>query len=72
MIKNGIDFFMTFLVVMAVSVIICLLFGWVGVILWNCLMPAIFGLSRVGYWQMVGLMLLIRILFPNRITYSRN
>ncbi|MCD8165321.1 MAG: hypothetical protein LUE93_03860 [Bacteroides sp.] len=31
--------------------------------LWNALMPAIFGLSTICYWQAAGLILLFRILF---------
>ena len=72
MIKNGINFFMTFLVVMVVSVIICLLFGWVGVILWNYVMPIIFGLGKITYWQMVALMVLARIILPTNVNYTRN
>ena len=30
--------------------------------LWNSLMPEIFGLPQIGYWQAVGLMLLAGIL----------
>jgi hypothetical protein len=30
--------------------------------LWNWLMPAIFGLRTIGYWQAVGLLLLSKIL----------
>ena len=31
--------------------------------LWNCLMPAIFGLHTIRFWQALGLLLLARILF---------
>ena len=31
--------------------------------LWNWLMPAIFGLPHIGFWQALGLLLLSRILF---------
>ncbi len=40
-----------------------LLFGYGIMWLWNWLMPAIFGLPSVGYWQAVGILLLARILF---------
>jgi hypothetical protein len=33
--------------------------------LWNALMPAIFGLPAIGFWQALGLFLLSRILFGN-------
>ncbi|RPI21304.1 MAG: hypothetical protein EHM61_25090 [Acidobacteria bacterium] len=38
-------------------------FGFVVMSLWNWLMPAIFGLREIGYWQAWGLMILSRILF---------
>ena len=33
--------------------------------LWNALMPAIFGLPAISFWQALGLFLLSRILFGN-------
>jgi hypothetical protein len=39
------------------------LFGWVVMLLWNWLMPEIFGLKRISYWQGWGLLLLSSILF---------
>jgi hypothetical protein len=39
------------------------LFGWILMLLWNWLMPDIFGLKRIGYWQAWGLLLLSCILF---------
>lgn len=39
------------------------LFGFVVMGLWNWLMPAIFGLRTVGYWQALGLVVLSKILF---------
>lgn len=39
------------------------LFGFVVMLLWNWLMPEIFGLKRLGYWQAWGLLALSSILF---------
>jgi hypothetical protein len=39
------------------------LFGWIVMLLWNWLMPDIFGLGRVSYWQAWGLLALCTILF---------
>jgi hypothetical protein len=39
------------------------LFGWVVMLLWNGLMPDIFGLKRLTYWQAWGLLILSHILF---------
>jgi len=41
------------------------LFGWVVMLLWNWLMPDIFGLKRVTYWQAWGLLILCCILFKD-------
>ena len=32
-------------------------------VLWNLLMPAIFGLPIIGFWQALGLFVLARVLF---------
>jgi hypothetical protein len=37
--------------------------GFVVMGLWNNLMPAIFGLRTLGFWQALGLLILARILF---------
>jgi hypothetical protein len=37
-------------------------FSWVTMSLWNWLMPALFGLRAITFWQALGLLLLSRIL----------
>ncbi|HWY55121.1 MAG TPA: hypothetical protein VNZ03_11700 [Terriglobales bacterium] len=37
--------------------------GFVVMGLWNWLMPALFGLKLIGYWQAMGLIVLSKILF---------
>lgn len=39
------------------------LFGWIVMLLWNWLMPDLFGLSTISFWQAAGLLLLCKILF---------
>ena len=39
--------------------------GWVVMLLWNWLMPEIFGLKQVTYWQAWGLLVLSSILFKS-------
>ena len=41
------------------------LLGVVVMLLWNWLMPEIFGLKRLGYWQAWGLLVLCWILFKS-------
>lgn len=45
------------------AVLFALLFGAVVMLLWNWLMPELFGLKVIGYWQAFGLVLLAKILF---------
>ena len=46
----------------AAAVFFALLFG-IGVMyLWNWLMPGLFNLARIGFWQAFGLILLARLL----------
>jgi hypothetical protein len=42
---------------------LALLFGYVVVWLWNWLMPELFGLKLITFWQAVGLVILARIIF---------
>lgn len=47
---------------LALAVLFAFLFGWVVMLLWNRLMPDIFGLKEITYWQGWGLVLLSHIL----------
>jgi len=40
-----------------------LVFGWLVMILWNWLMPQIFHLGEVTYWQSFGIVILAKLLF---------
>lgn len=39
------------------------LIGFLVMNLWNWLMPSIFGLPMIGYWQAIGVLVLAKILF---------
>lgn len=45
------------------AAVILTVVGFVTEHLWNALMPQIFGLRTIGFWQAVGLMLLGKLLF---------
>jgi hypothetical protein len=47
----------------AFAVVFALVFGIVVKLLWNWLMPAVFGLGEISYWQAFGLVLLSKLLF---------
>ena len=41
---------------------VALLFGWVTMTAWNAVIPSVFNLPLITFWQAVGLMILGRIL----------
>lgn len=47
----------------ALAALFALLFGILVKVLWNWLMPAVFGLPTITFWQAFGLVLLAKILF---------
>lgn len=51
------------LVGIVTAVLFAALFGWLVKILWNWLMPALFGLKTISYWQGFGILLLAKMLF---------
>jgi hypothetical protein len=58
--------------IMAIISLVCLLLGLPLMLLWNWLMPLIFGLSEISFWQAVGLNLLASILFARTSTITNN
>lgn len=48
---------------LCLATLFALLFGFLVTWLWNALMPEIFGLGTIGYWQAVGLVILAKLLF---------
>jgi hypothetical protein len=50
---------------MILTVGLAFLFGFVVMLLWNWLMPEIFGLGTITYWQAWGLVILAHILFKS-------
>jgi hypothetical protein len=48
--------------VLALVVVAALAFGVAVMLLWNWLMPALFALPAIGFWQAVGLLILSKLL----------
>lgn len=48
---------------LAFAVVFALIFGFIVKLLWNWLMPALFGLGEITYWQAFGIVILAKILF---------
>jgi hypothetical protein len=55
-----------------IAVGLALLIGGPLWLLWNWLMPLIFGLPYITFWQAVGLNLLSSILFKTNINTNKN
>jgi hypothetical protein len=45
------------------GILIAFLVGYIVMRLWNWLMPDLFGLPMIGYWQAVGVLILAKIIF---------
>jgi len=45
------------------AALFALVFGWLVMLLWNWLMPAIFHLGEISYWQAFGLVILAKLIF---------
>jgi hypothetical protein len=52
-----------FLKIAAIAIVAFTVFGFVVTQLWNYLMPGLFGLHVITFWQALGLILLGRLLF---------
>ena len=46
-----------------VAALLAFLLGWVIMLLWNWLMPAIFGLGTITYWQGFGIFFFAKLIF---------
>ena len=65
------DFLEGILKIMAVICLVCLLLGLPLMLLWNWLMPIIFNLPTLTFWQAVGLNILASILFARTSTTTK-
>ena len=60
------------LLIVGILILSIILFGGPLMILWNWLMPYIFGLPEIGFWQACGLQLLATILFKSTIKTNKD
>ena len=58
--------------VIGILMLAVILFGAPLMVLWNWLMPTIFGLPEIGFWQACGLQLLATILFKSVISNKKD
>lgn len=67
------DFVESVLVILGFIVLMAiLLFGgaWIALWLWNMIMVPVFAAPALTFWQMYGLMWLLRFLFPRNVKMS--
>jgi len=62
------EYLQKFLKIVSIICIVALLLGLPLMILWNWLMPLLFGLPTLTFWQAVGMNFLASILFNNNLT----
>jgi len=51
--------------------VVCLILGLPVWILWNLLVPSLFGLPPIGFWEAVGLNVLCSLLFKDNTSLSK-
>ena len=66
--KNMIESIATFLGLIAIVIVIL---GYPVMLLWNWLIPELFGLSEITFWQAIGLNILCTILFRPSINVKK-
>jgi len=60
------------LMLIGILILACLLFGLPLQILWNLLMPELFSLPHITFWQACGLQLMASLLFKSNIDIKKN
>jgi len=60
------------ILIIAGILLLALLMAYPTVWLWNALMPKIFGLIEINFWQALGVNILSGILFRTNSNYSSN
>jgi hypothetical protein len=57
--------------IIGIMILIVLILGLPVQILWNLLMPELFGLPVIGFWQAVGLNFLSTLLFKSNTNINK-
>jgi asparagine N-glycosylation enzyme membrane subunit Stt3 len=67
--NNILEYILTIIGLLVLAVI---LFGYPTLLLWNWLMPTIFNLPYITFWQACGINLLASILFKSTINIKKD
>lgn len=65
-----IEIIITFLITISIFAIVLFGLGFIVMLLWNWLMPVIFGLTTITIWQSFGLILLSSFLLRFKISIN--
>lgn len=60
-----------FLINFTSALLVCLIFALPFMWLWNWLMPMIFGLMKINFWQALGLKVLCAFIFKTNIKIQK-
>lgn len=66
------NFITTLFAVLGIASLISIILALPLMILWNLLVPTIFGLTTITFWQALGLNVLSSILFKNTTSTSND
>lgn len=66
--KNFFTNLLTFIIALVFVAIFALILAFPVMLLWNWIMPAIFGLIKITFWQALGINLLCGFLFRGTTT----
>ena len=67
--KNSFEGLAVFIGILAIAMV---LLGYPVMLLWNWLIPEIFGLSEITFWQAIGINVLCTILFRPNINIKKD
>jgi len=67
--KNSLEFILSVIGILILAVV---LFGYPTMLLWNWLMPDLFSLPYITFWQACGINLLASILFKPTINIKQD
>lgn len=70
--RKFLEVLVTIIGILVIAFLLDLLLAWPFMLLWNWLMPMIFGLTTLTFWQSFGLMLLASFLFKGNSTNTSN
>lgn len=63
-------FFTTFFLIKVLMLVVWLILAWPVALVWNWLMPSLFSLPEISFWQALGLEVLCWLLLGSKVSYD--